>query len=183
MRALEEKRWVVHPQVGVSFFRIDLGVVHPDFPGRYLAGIECDGAAYHRSATARDRGRLREMILSDLGWRIRRIWSTDWWMDAASAMEKLHTKLTRDIESDRQSRATQPAASEKNIPEPAAITSAPDGVAHEPENVLQTESNPVATITLPPLIPRQSANDDQIEEIKKTLEDLRPTVRPRARST
>ena len=110
MRALQDKGWVVHPQIGVSFFRIDLGVVHPDFPGRYLAGVECDGAAYHRSATARDRDRLREMVLTDLGWRIRRIWSTEWWMDAATAMEKLHARLTGDLEADRAFRATAPSA-------------------------------------------------------------------------
>ena len=104
MLALEDKGWVVHPQIGVSFFRIDLGVVHPDFPGRYLAGVECDGAAYHRSATARDRDRLREMVLTDLGWRIRRIWSTEWWMDATTAMEKLDARLTADLEADRASR-------------------------------------------------------------------------------
>ncbi|MDF0522712.1 hypothetical protein P0R31_36350 [Bradyrhizobium yuanmingense] len=96
----------IHPQVGVSFFRIDLGVVHPDFPGRYLAGVECDGAAYHRSATARDRDRLREMVLTDLGWRIRRIWSTEWWMDAATATDKLHTRLVSDLDADRASRPT-----------------------------------------------------------------------------
>jgi hypothetical protein len=56
-------------QIGVSFFRLDLGIVHPDFPGRYLAGVECDGATYHRSATARHRDRLRELVLTDLGWR------------------------------------------------------------------------------------------------------------------
>lgn len=71
MKALQDRGWEVHPQVGVSFFRVDLGVVHPDLPGRYLAGVECDGATYHRSATARDRERLREMALTDLGWRNR----------------------------------------------------------------------------------------------------------------
>jgi very-short-patch-repair endonuclease len=75
--ALEGKGWEVHPQIGVSFFRIDLGVVHPDHSGRHLAGVECDGASYHRSATARDRDRLREWVLTDLGWTIRRIWSTN----------------------------------------------------------------------------------------------------------
>ena len=38
--ALGSRGWTVHPQVGVSAYRIDLGVVHPDAPGRYLAGIE-----------------------------------------------------------------------------------------------------------------------------------------------
>jgi hypothetical protein len=104
MKALEAKGWVVHPQIGVSFFRVDLGIVHPDYPGRYLAGIECDGATYHRSATARDRDRLREMVLTDLGWRIRRIWSTEWWMDARSALDKIHARLEADLAEDRAAR-------------------------------------------------------------------------------
>ena len=50
--------WKVRTQVGVSAFRIDLGVVHPDAPpGAFLAGVECGGATDHRSATARDRER------------------------------------------------------------------------------------------------------------------------------
>lgn len=100
-QALEAKGWTVHPQIGVSFFRVDLGVVHPDLPGRYLAGIECDGTTYHSSATARDRDRLREMVLTDLGWRIRRIWSTEWWMDSASAVNKIHDRLLADLEAER----------------------------------------------------------------------------------
>ncbi len=58
--------WVVHPQIGVSGFRIDLDVVDPDLPGSLLAGVECDGATYHRSSSARDRDRLRQMVLEGL---------------------------------------------------------------------------------------------------------------------
>jgi very-short-patch-repair endonuclease len=68
-------------QVGVSGFRIDLGVVHPDMPGQYLAGVECDGARYHASKSARDRDRLRQDVLESLGWSILRVWSTDWFDD------------------------------------------------------------------------------------------------------
>jgi very-short-patch-repair endonuclease len=107
---LESMGWEVHPQVGVSGFRIDLGVVHPDRPGRYLAGVECDGATYHRAATARDRDRLREMVLRDLGWRIRRVWSTAWWMDADTACERLHAQLTQDLAEERQSAVEQATA-------------------------------------------------------------------------
>ncbi len=96
-RAIEAHGWTVHPQVGVSGFRIDLGVVHPDAPGRYLAGVECDGATYHRSATARDRDRLRERVLRDLGWRIHRVWSTDWWVDQERALASLLAKLDADL--------------------------------------------------------------------------------------
>ena len=91
--ALIQKGWIVHPQVGVSSFRIDLGIVNPDVPGKYLAGIECDGATYHRSATARDRDKVREQVLVNLGWDIIRIWSTDWWIDAGGSIEKVHSTL------------------------------------------------------------------------------------------
>jgi very-short-patch-repair endonuclease len=91
--ALISKGWQLHPQVGVSSFRIDLGVVDPDAPGRYLAGIECDGATYHRSATARDRDKLREQVLRGLGWEIVRIWSTDWWINSQDALNKVHEQL------------------------------------------------------------------------------------------
>lgn len=66
------------PQVGVSNYRIDFGVVDPEQPGRFLLGIECDGAAYHSAFTARDRDRLRQQVLEGLGWKIHRIWSRDW---------------------------------------------------------------------------------------------------------
>ncbi len=37
----------VHKQVGCSGYRIDLAIVDNEHPGRYIAGIECDGAMYH----------------------------------------------------------------------------------------------------------------------------------------
>jgi len=95
-RALEQRGWRVQTQIGVSAFRIDLGIVDPDAPGRYLAGVECDGATYHRSATARDRDKLREQVLRGLGWEIVRVWSTDWWLNPARTLDKLDTRL-RDL--------------------------------------------------------------------------------------
>jgi very-short-patch-repair endonuclease len=68
----------VDSQVGIAGFFIDLAVKDPAQPGRYLLGIECDGAAYHSSRSARDRDRLRQAVLEDRGWTIHRIWSTDW---------------------------------------------------------------------------------------------------------
>ncbi|WP_310620560.1 DUF4011 domain-containing protein [Flexibacterium corallicola] len=91
---LEKLGWTVVPQVGVSGFRIDLGVVHPTKPGAFLAGIECDGATYHRSATARDRDKVREQVLRNLGWEILRIWSPDWWYDSEKTAQRIHSTLT-----------------------------------------------------------------------------------------
>lgn len=93
IRALREKGWDVHPQVGVSRYRIDIGVVDPRAPGRYLLGVECDGMTYHSGATARDRDRLRQQVLEGLGWNIHRIWSTDWWRDKQQPLKKLLDRL------------------------------------------------------------------------------------------
>ena len=90
---LTRKGWHVVPQIGVSRFRIDLGIVHPDRPGDYLLGVECDGAMYHSAATARDRDKIRAGILSGLGWKLVRVWSTDWWIDRSSALERLHNDI------------------------------------------------------------------------------------------
>jgi very-short-patch-repair endonuclease len=103
-RGLQERGWTIHPQIGVSAFRVDLGVVHPDFPGRYLVGVECDGATYHRSATARDRDKVREEVLSRLGWKLLRLWSTDFWVDAEGELDKLDQEMKILLENDRANR-------------------------------------------------------------------------------
>ena len=76
--ALQQCGFHVHRQVGLAGFFIDLAVSDPERPGRYLLGIECDGAAYHSALSARDRDRLRQSVLESHGWQIHRIWSTDW---------------------------------------------------------------------------------------------------------
>ncbi len=119
LAGLQAKGWRVHTQIGVSGFRVDLGIVHPDAPGRYLAGVECDGATYHSSATARDRDRLREHVLTDLGWRIRRVWSTEWWMDAQAALAKLDRRLREDLDEDRTRSAASAVAAEPEGPVPS----------------------------------------------------------------
>ncbi|PKU21419.1 DUF3320 domain-containing protein [Telmatospirillum siberiense] len=118
---LAARGWRVDPQIGVSRFRVDLGVVDPHAPGRYLAGVECDGATYHRSATARDRDKLREQVLVGLGWKILRIWSTEWWTDPRGAAEKIHVRLMALAEASKEE-LTKPehdaAEGELGFPEP-----------------------------------------------------------------
>lgn len=109
-RELKRKNWTIRSQVGVSQYRIDLGVVHPDHPGRYLCGIECDGATYHRSATARDRDKIRESVLRGLGWELVRIWSTDFWLRPDDTIDTLHKSLSDLLERSRK----EDAEKEKN---------------------------------------------------------------------
>ncbi len=88
-RALDRLGLKIRRQVGCSGFRIDLALVHPERQGRYLLGIECDGATYHSSRTARDRDRLRQEVLEGLGWRICRVWSTDWVRDPERQIKRI----------------------------------------------------------------------------------------------
>ena len=104
--ALREKGWNVQTQVGVSRFRVDLGVIHPDKPGRYLAGVECDGATYHGSPSARDRDRIRQAVLENLGWKLVRLWSTDYFLSPNAAIDDIHRELTELLEKDRTAAAT-----------------------------------------------------------------------------
>jgi very-short-patch-repair endonuclease len=60
----------------VGFF-IDLAIRDPEYRGRYLLGIECDGAQFHSARWVRDRDRIRQQILESRGWVIHRVWSTD----------------------------------------------------------------------------------------------------------
>ncbi|RSK46552.1 DUF3320 domain-containing protein [Hymenobacter perfusus] len=87
-RALTARGYVVRPQIGSQGFYIDLAVVDPDQPGRYVLGIECDGAMYHSARSARDRDRLRQQVLEAVGWRLHRIWSTDWFRDPARETQR-----------------------------------------------------------------------------------------------
>ena len=77
--ALRQRGLGIVPQYGASHYRIDLVALHPQFPGRGVLAIECDGASYHSAPTVRDRDRLRQEHLELLGWRFVRIWSTDWY--------------------------------------------------------------------------------------------------------
>lgn len=88
LRALQERGYNVEIQVGTAGYFIDMAVKDPDFPGRYILAIECDGASYHSSRSARDRDRLRQSVLESLGWRFHRIWSTDWFRDSAQELER-----------------------------------------------------------------------------------------------
>ena len=87
--ALRELGFQVDYQIGSAGYFIDLGIKDPEHPGRYLLGIECDGATYHSAQSARDRDRLRQQVLEGLGWRIHRIWSTDWFKNPDRELRKV----------------------------------------------------------------------------------------------
>ena len=104
IKTLEAEGYVVVPQLGAAGYRIDIAVRHPKHPGVYLAAIECDGAAYHSTRSARERDRIRQEVLEQLGWKdkIWRIWSTDWFKKPNEEKRKLLEFLQRKLSQEQE---------------------------------------------------------------------------------
>lgn len=93
---LRKMGYEVVRNVGVSEYRVDIGIVDPQDTGRFLLGIECDGTMYRNANTARDRDRLRQQVLERLGWdgRLHRIWTPDWAMRRQIELKRLEEILS-----------------------------------------------------------------------------------------
>ena len=124
--SLSESGYQLRPRVGASGQWIDLAVVDPAQPGRYLMGIETDGETYHNSRSSRDRDRLREQVLNGLGWQIHHIWSTDWFNNPERELQRATQAIVsaKNYASADQGRATENSAIQREV---AAAVS--DGVA------------------------------------------------------
>jgi very-short-patch-repair endonuclease len=128
----------VHLQVGASGYRIDLAVCHPEHEGAYVLAVECDGATYHGTPTARDRDRLRDRTLSSFGWRVYRIWSRDWFRRRSAEITRLLAAVDEAI-------ATY---NEGKPPMPVPTSEAPknDARAEEPDPATQMDGIAVTAV-------------------------------------
>lgn len=127
--ALRSRGFEVDANVGCGRTRIDLAVRHPQRPGEYVMGVELDGANYLAADTARDRDRLRPFVLENLGWRLHRIWSSDWWFDRDRETARLEVAV-RDAITAADEAFTKANAPRAPAPAPAAAEPSPS----EPES-------------------------------------------------
>jgi len=119
--ALIDRGLKVDMQVGASRYRIDLGVRDPRDERRYLLGIECDGVTYHSSRTARDRDLLRQLVLQRMGWRIHRVWSTEWFHDAEQSV----AGILRSVEQAQHAPVEYPVYAPSFVPDPESLAGSP----------------------------------------------------------
>jgi very-short-patch-repair endonuclease len=169
---LREKGWKVQTQVGVSKFRVDLGVIHPDKPGEYLAGIECDGATYHGSPSARDRDRVRQAILENLGWRIVRLWSTDYFAEPDYHMGKMVERLEALLAEDR-------SKAEKNVSHASVeLPPAPEEESSEPLSQSADTSEPIISEEPEPEPEAEAAQDESKPVVQKAVASAAGISRP-----
>ena len=145
----------VRTQIGCAGYRIDLGICHPDLPGKYVLGVECDGKAYHSARSARERDRLRENVLGGLGWTIHRIWSTDWWQDSDNELDKVVAAFNQ---------------AKKKSEEPTRDATAVDERSVKNLDAPQSEANAVDTGRHSQAIPGMIAGSNRVAEADVALE-------------
>jgi very-short-patch-repair endonuclease len=147
--ALERRGVALRSQFGALRFRIDLVAMHPERIGQPVLAIECDGATYHSSTTARDRDRIRQKQLERLGWVFHRVWSTDWFRSR-------ETEIERALEAYR-----------------AAVRRSDQGVGMGPQPVApgRAAASGTAPITAPPARPVRSRGPRPVLDTFETIED------------
>ena len=88
-KAISNLGYPMEQQVGRQGFYLDLAIKKSDHEEQYLLAIESDGASYQNASSVRDRERLRASVLSGLGWRQHRVWSTDWYRNSESEIKRI----------------------------------------------------------------------------------------------
>lgn len=135
------------PQIGQAGYRIDFGVMDDAIPGRFLAGIECDGATYRSAATARDRDRLRQEVLVALGWNLIRIWSTDWYHNKEAQIKRVLDFVEQERSLGKHDPVVPAAASTDRVAEEPPMVDVPPADLLSPfaENNGESTTNLVAS--------------------------------------
>lgn len=144
-------------QYGAAGFRIDFAASHPERPGEMVLAIEADGATYHSSVSARDRDRLRQQQLENLGWTFHRIWSTDWFRDPEQQVRRAREAYVRAVHRADERRATTGGPNlESSVPEAAAAPTV-------------AEATPSRSLPRPAIVPGAPITDYSAEELTKIV--------------
>lgn len=169
-KRLSELGYIVRQQVGSKGFYIDMAIVDPDHPGRYLVGIECDGASYHSARSARDRDRLRQQVLEAVGWKIHRIWSTDWFKNPVRELKR----VVESIEQARQIANIEDTEADKQQAELAASI-----ITREENSIQEVESAITYQLaTLPEDIGKTEFHLHSVGRLAKWLTEVVKTESP-----
>ena len=110
---LESNGYDYVSHIGSSDFQIDIGILNPYDPSRYLLGIMLDGETYRMTENTKDREISQKNLLEKFrGWKIFRIWALDWWDDREFVIEQLLTELEKLKDAAEKASLTQPAQEE-----------------------------------------------------------------------
>ena len=164
-KALRARGLEMDTQVGCAGYRVDLAVRDPEEPGRYLLGIECDGAAYNSAKTARDRDRLRHSVLEGLGWRLEHIWSTEWRINPQACVRRV-------LEAAEKARTAARGA--RDAPEKEDEAPAPEG----PASVNEDDTSGGGIVRGPERAQPAGAGETRNRSVDQAGPSLQPDTNP-----
>ncbi|MFB9324397.1 DUF3320 domain-containing protein [Paenibacillus aurantiacus] len=158
---LRQRGYETDLYVGTSGYRIDIGVRHPEQSGQYALGLLMDGPMYRNADTARDRDILREQVLRQLGWKLYRLWTPDWWENADKVVEGIVAAIQQSA-TEREEATKGPLESPKAavLNWPSAATAAPP-VSETPTFTPPTSTLPTSTqsTSTPPTAAATASSD------------------------
>lgn len=105
---LEKRGYRTWMNVGCSGYRVDIGVVDPECPDKYLLGILCDGYNHNTTRTAHDRVVTQSGVLQMLGWQLHHVWAMDWWENCSRTIEMLVSAIEERIHNKSETKAIEP---------------------------------------------------------------------------
>ena len=85
-KKLKERGLDVYANVGIGGYCIDFAVKKDD---AFVLGIECDFNLYKDSTTTRERDYHRQKYLESRGWKIYRLWSSEWWKNPDAELDRI----------------------------------------------------------------------------------------------
>lgn len=174
-RALTQRGYRIQRQVGCAKYSIDLAVLSEDGCGFDL-GIECDGASYHRSPSARDRDRIRQEILERMGWRgrIHRVWSTAWIRNPRAELDTIERAIRSARAMPRE--ASPFVAPTREAPAGGETTAGPAGRVERARSVTSVADQPLFATYSEADLRRFPRGTDLREETSARIADLVATV-------
>ncbi|MGN0187360.1 MAG: DUF4011 domain-containing protein [Paludibacteraceae bacterium] len=92
-KRLEDKGLKVNTFVGKSQFKINIAIIDPNDCNRYLLGILLDDEIYYSIPTMSDREIVHPTMLTSLDWKIKRIWTLDWFERPEHVIDTILTEL------------------------------------------------------------------------------------------
>lgn len=83
---LKERGLDVYANVGIGGYCIDFAVKKD---GAFVLGIECDFNLYKDDTSTRERDFHRQKYLESRGWKIYRLWSSEWWKNPDAEIDRI----------------------------------------------------------------------------------------------
>lgn len=106
--ALVNEGYESQEYVGASNSHIDIAVINPRNPEKYLLGILLDSITSHTIEAADSSEIEYALLLEKHGWQIHRIWSIDWWRDSKLEIEKLLTRIRQTLSGEKITSSIEP---------------------------------------------------------------------------